>query len=163
MEVVGGARDLLQELGMSARRIAVIAVSAAADMREGIDVTQLQPTIEHTLNAVTGTQLYRNDPDTLREMQLSIARWTKGLSTSGRPVQSCFIRLSFQDLADLPLRRFLHEIPISLAPSGEQLDQLIASGRSLLRANAQLRSLVQSLDGELAAPPAPPPSIEATL
>jgi len=154
--VVGGAKDYLQKLQMpAARRIAVIAVNAAADTRQGIDAGQLQPTIEQTLNAVTSIQLYRYNADTLQDMQLSMARWAKALSTPQRPVQSYFIRLSFEDVPDLPLRRFLNEIPTSLALSGEQVDQLIAAGRSLLRNNAEFRRLVASLEGQLATPPLP--------
>jgi len=154
--VVGGAKDYLQKLQMpAARRIAVIAVNAAADTRQGIDAGQLQPTIEQTLNAVTSIQLYRYNADTLQDMQLSMARWAKALSTPQRPVQSYFIRLSFEDVPDLPLRRFLDEIPTSLALSGEQVDQLIAAGRSLLRNNAEFRRLVASLEGQLATPPLP--------
>jgi NTE family protein len=156
LEVVGGAKDYLQELGMlPPRRIAVIAVNAAADTREGIDASQLQPTIEQTLNAVTSIQLYRYNADTLQDMQLSMARWARELSTAQRPVQSYFIRLSFQDVPDLPLRRFLNEIPTSLALSGEQVDQLIATGRELLRNNARFRDLVASLDGRRATMPEP--------
>jgi len=69
-------------------------------------------------------------------------------------VQSYFIRLSFEDVPDLPLRRFLNEIPTSLALSDEQVDQLIAADRALLRTNAEFRRLVASLDGRLAMVPA---------
>ena len=156
VEVVGGAKDYLRRLNMPApRRIAVIAVNASADTRQGIDAGRLQPTIEETLNAVTSIQLHRYNADTLQDMQLSMARWAKELSTPQRPVQSYFIRLSFDDVADLPLRRFLNEIPTSLALSGAQVDQLIAAGRSLLRNNAQFRSLVAGLDGQLAVTPLP--------
>jgi NTE family protein len=51
------------------------------------------------------------------------------------------------------LRRSLNEVPTSLALSGKQVDQLIAAGRSLLRNNAQFRSLVVDLDGRLAVTP----------
>jgi NTE family protein len=150
VEVVGGARSYLQQLGMPPpRRIAVIAVNAAADTRQGIDATQLQPTIEQTLNAVTSIQLYRYNADTLQDMQLSMARWAQELSTQQRSVQSFFIRLSFEDVPDLPLRRFLNEIPTSLALSGEQVDRLIEAGRELLRNNPEFRRLVASLDGQL--------------
>ena len=114
----------------------------------------LQPTIEQTLNAVTNIQLYRYNTDTLQQMQQSLQRWAKVLSTPERPVQGYFIRLSFEDVADLPLRRFLNEIPTSLALSGEQVDRLILAGRELLRNNVQFRALVAGLDGQLAGAPA---------
>jgi NTE family protein len=151
VEVVGGAKAYLASLGMAApRRLAVIAVNASAGTQQGIDASPLQPTIEQTLNAVTSIQLDRYNTDTLQDMQQSMLRWAKELSTPQRPVQPYFVRLSFEDVPDLPLRRFLSEIPTSLALSGEQVDQLIAAGRELLRNDAQFRRLVASLDGQLA-------------
>jgi len=57
-------------------------------------------------------------------------------------------------VADAPIRKFLNEIPISLALSAEQVDRLIAAGRELLRSNANFGRLVASLDGQLSAAPA---------
>lgn len=154
VEVLGGAKAYLQALQIqSPRRVAVIAVNAAAGTRQGIDASVLQPTIEQTLNAVTNIQLYRYNTDTLQDMQQGLARWTQQLSTPQRPVDAYFVRLSFDDVPDVPLRRFLNEIPTSLALSDEQVDQLIAAGRALLRTNAEFRRLVASLDGRLATVP----------
>ena len=158
VEVIGGAREFYAQLGVQPpRRIAVIAVNAAANPRQGIDASLLQPTIEQTLNAVTNIQLHRYNTDTLQETQQSLQRWQKVLSTPDRPVQNYFVRLSFEDVPELPLRRFLNEIPTSLALSGEQVDRLIQAGRELLRNDAQFRALVASLDGTLASTPAPAP------
>ena len=148
VEVAGGAKDYLSEMGLTPpRHIAVIAVNAAADAHEGIDATLLQPTIEQTLNAVTSIQLYRYNADTLQDMQQSLARWSTSLSTPQQPVRGYFVRLSFNDVPDLPLRRFLNQIPTSLALSAEQVDRLILAGRQLLRGNAQFLALVAGLDG----------------
>jgi NTE family protein len=154
VEVIGGAREYLAQLGIEPpRRIAVISVNASADPRQGIDASLKQPTLEQTLNAVTNIQLQRYNTDTLQDMQRSLARWSKELSTPERPVQSYFIRLSFEDVADAPLRKFLNEIPTSLALSGEQVDRLIAAGRELLRNNPEFRRLVAGLDGRLSVVP----------
>jgi len=48
---------------------------------------------------------------------------------------------------DLPLRRFLNEIPTSFALSTEQVDRLIATGRQLLRDNPEFQRLLASLQG----------------
>ena len=159
VEVIGGAHEYVAQLGMlPPRRIAVISVNAAADPRQGIDATRQQPTIGQTLDAVTNIQLQRYNTDTLQEMQQSLQRWSKALSTPQRPVQGYFIRLSFEDVPDLPLRRFLNEIPTSLALSAEQVDRLVLAGRELLRNNAQFRALVASLDGQLAPAPGAAPA-----
>lgn len=155
VEVIGGAQEYVAQLGMQPpRRIAVISVNAAADPRQGIDASRQQPTIGQTLDAVTNIQLQRYNTDTLQEMQQSLQRWSKALSTPQWQVQNYFIRLSFEDVPDLPLRRFLNEIPTSLALSSEQVDRLVLAGRELLRNNAQFRALAVSLDGKLAPAPA---------
>ena len=156
VEVLGGAKEYLQRLRMPPpRRIALIAVNVSTDTRQGICASRLQPTLEQTLNAVISIQLQGYNIDALQDMQRSLARWAAQLTTPHRPVQSYIVRLSFEDGPDLPPRRFLIEIPTSLALSGEQLDRLISTGRELLRNNDEFRRLVASLDGRLATTPLP--------
>jgi NTE family protein len=152
IEVVGGAKDYLKDMGISApRRIAVISVNASANERQGIDASAAQPSIEATLNAVTDIQLHRYNVATLQQTQQSLKRWSKELSTPERPVTGYFIRLSFEDVPDAPLRRFLNEIPTSLALSAEQVERLVTVGRELLRNNADYRRLVADLQGQVGA------------
>jgi NTE family protein len=154
VEVFGGAKATLQDLKLPVpRQLVVISVNAAADTRQGIDATVRQPSIEQTLNAVTNIQRYRYNTDTLQDTQQSLVRWAAELSTPQQPVEPYFVRLSFQDVPDLPLRHFLNEIPTSLALSGEQVDRLIAVGRELLRHNPEYQRLLASLGGVTSAPP----------
>jgi len=55
---------------------------------------------------------------------------------------------------DGPLRSYLNEIPTSFALGSEQVDRLIATGRELLRNNAEFRRLLAGLQtqGVLSAP-----------
>ncbi len=146
IELVGGARKYQQSLGIPApRRIAIISVNASADTPMGIGATRQSPSIENTLNAVTNIQLHRYNVATLQQTQQSLERWAGQLSTPGRPVSPYFIQLSFEGVADGPLRRFLNEIPTSFSLSPEQVDRLIATGRELLRNNADFQRLVASL------------------
>jgi NTE family protein len=149
VEVVGGAKDYLKSQRVAApRRIAVLSVNASADSNLGIDATALQPSIETTIDAVTNIQLHRYNVATLQLMQNSLRRWSRELSTPQQPVSGYFISLSFEDVPDEPLRRFLNEIPTSLALGEEQVDRLIDVGRQLLRNNAEYRRLVRDLDGQ---------------
>ena len=148
IELVGGARQYQQKEGLPApRRIAIISVNASADTPMGIGATARSPSIENTLNAVTNIQLHRYNVATLQQMQQSLERWAGQLSTPGRPVSPYFIQLSFEGVPDGPLRRFLNEIPTSFSLSTEQVDQLIATGRELLRNNADYQRLLTSLGG----------------
>jgi len=146
IELLGGAKQYLQNIGIpTPRRIAIISVNASADTPQGIGASSEAPTIEETLNAVTNIQLHRYNVATLQQTQQGLARWTQQLSTPERPVSSYFIRLSFEDVADSPLRRFLNEIPTSLALNNEQIDRLITTGRELLRNNPEFQRLLASL------------------
>ena len=75
----------------------------------------------------------------------SLDRWTRELSTPERPVSSYFVQLSFEDVPDLPLRRFLNEIPTSFALDKEQVARLIVTGRELLRNSPEFQRLLASL------------------
>ncbi len=152
LEAFGRAQDGLRQIGVTPpRRLAVISVNASVDPRRRIDVTALRPTIDQTLTAVTLIQMRRYDADSLQATRQSLARWSTALSTPEQPVQAYFIHLSFEDVPDRSLRRYLNEIPTNLSLSPEQIDRLIAAGRALLRHNAQFRALVASLGGQLAA------------
>jgi NTE family protein len=155
VEVVGGAKEYLQRVGIATpRRIAVISVNASADPRHGIGASSEAPSIEQTLDAVTGIQLHRYNVATMRQTQQTLERWAYELSTPERPVTQYFIRLSFEEVPEGPLRRFLNEIPTSFALDDVQVDRLIAAGRELLRNNAEFRRLLASLQGQ-AGPAAP--------
>lgn len=146
IELLGGAKQYLRNVGIpTPRRVAIISVNAAADTPEGIGASIEAPTIEQTLNAVTNIQLHRYNVATLQQTQQGLERWSQQLSTPERPVSTYFIRLSFEDVSDSPLRRFLNEIPTSLALNDEQIDRLIAAGRELLRNNAEFQRLLASL------------------
>lgn len=159
IELVGGAKEDLQRLGIpTPRRIAIISVNAAADTPLGIGATSEAPGLEETLDAVTNIQLHRYNVDTLQQTQQSLERAARNLSTPERPVTQYFIRLSFEEVPEGPLRRFLNEIPTSFALSADQVDKLIATGRELLRSNAEFRRLLVSLQGPAGAADAGPRS-----
>jgi NTE family protein len=149
IEMAGGAQQFLKRMEIGApAHIAIISVNAAADTPMGIGATSQAPSIENTLDAVTNIQLHRYNVATLQQTQQSLERWAGELSAPQRPVTSYFIRLSFEDVPDAPLRRFLNEIPTSFALSTEQVDRLIATGRQLLRDNPEFRRLLTSLQGQ---------------
>lgn len=103
---------------------------------------------ENTLGAVTNIQLHRYNVATVEQTKQSLARWAGELSTSEQAVTPYFIRLSFEEMPDSLLLRFLNEIPTSFALSTQQVDRLIASGRQLLRDNAEFQRLLARLQGQ---------------
>jgi len=157
VELIGGAKQYLQGLGIATpRRIAILSVNASADTPQGIGATREAPGIEATLNAVTNIQLHRYNVATLQQTQRALMRWAGELSTAERPVSQYFIQLSFEDVPDPPLRRWLNEIPTAFVLEADQVERLIATGRQLLRNNPEFQRLLASLRD--AAAPAPPKS-----
>ncbi len=154
VELVGGAKEYLQDQGMATpRRIVVISVNASANAPLGIGASARQPTIEETLEAVSNIQMHRYNVATLQQTQQSVERWARTLSTPERKVSPYFIRLSFEDVPEAPLRRLLNEIPTSFSLDANQVDQLIATGRALLRDNAEFKRLLAGLRAQAGAMP----------
>ena len=152
LDLVGGAKEYLQSVGIpTPRRIAIISVNASADKPLGIGATNEAPGIGKTMGAMTSIQLHRYNADTLQQTQKSLERWANSLSTPERPVTQYFVRLSFDDVPDEPLRSFLNAIPTSFALSDDQVDKLIATGRELLRNNPEFRRMLASLQGQAGA------------
>jgi len=146
VELAGGAQKYVETIGVTTpRRIAIISVNAAAEAHVGIGETNRAPSLEHTMHAVTDAQLHRYNVATLRQTQQSLERWTRELSTAERPVSSYFVQLSFEDVPDLPLRRFLNEIPTTFVLGREQVTRLITAGRELLRSNPDYQRLLRNL------------------
>ncbi|MDM0109783.1 patatin-like phospholipase family protein [Variovorax sp. J22R24] len=156
VDLAGGAEKYIQSLGIATpRRIAIISVNAAADAPGGIGESSRQPTFEQTMSAVTNVQLHRYNVATLQQMQQSLDGWTRELTTPERPVSSYFVRLSFEDVPDVPLRRFLNEIPTSFVLDKEQVARLIATGRELLRNNPDYQRLLAGLRADKVVPKSP--------
>ena len=149
VEVAGGAQAYVRKLGQSRpRRIAIISVNASTDPEPVMDMSNRQPSVEETINAVTDVQLHRYNAATLELMDQSLTRWAHHLSTPGKPVTSYFIRVGFRDVENPEHRRFFNQIPTSFSLTGEQVDRLIAAGRGLLRDNPEFQRFLASFGVE---------------
>ncbi len=143
IEVGGGAKAFLKRHNRKPpRRLVIISVNASTDPEPQMDVSNKQPSLEETMNAVTDVQLHRYNAATLELMDKTVARWSRELSTPGRPVEPYFIQLSFRDIDQADKRKFFNRIPTSFSLSDEQVDKLIAAGRELLRSNPDFQRFV---------------------
>jgi len=78
-------------------------------------------------------------------MKESLTTWTAMMSTPEHPVTTNFIQISFADTPQPQLKLFLNKIPTSFSLTNEQVDTLIASARSMLRANPEFQQLLADL------------------
>ncbi len=148
IEVGGGAQAFLKRQGRKPpRRLVVISVNASTDPEPEMDVSNKQPSLEETINAMSDVQLHRYNTATLDLMDRTLTRWAREVSTPGRPVTRHFIQLSFRDFDRPEKRRLFNRIPTSFSLSDEQVDKLIAAGRDLLRANPEYQRFLAGLGG----------------
>lgn len=149
IEVAGGPRRLLRNVGARpASRLAIVSVNASTRVGSDMEASARAPTLEQTANAVTDIQLHRYNASTVELLQASVRRWADELSTPAAPVESYFVRVDFEAVAEPERRAYFNGIPTSLALSDEQVDQLIAAGRELLRNNVEFRRFVQDLGSD---------------
>lgn len=148
IEVAGGAKTLIDKLGRETpRNVVVISVNASTDPEPVMDHSNKQPSLEETINAVTDVQLHRYNAATLELMKHSVSRWADELSTDEKTVAPYFIQVGFRDVAQPERRRFFNRIPTSFSLTDEQVDELIITGRQLLRSNADFQRFLSNLGG----------------
>lgn len=148
IEVAGGAKTLIDKLGRETpRNVVVISVNASTDPEPVMDHSNKQPSLEETINAVTDVQLHRYNAATLELMKHSVSRWADELSTDEKTVTPYFIQVGFRDVAQPERRRFFNRIPTSFSLTDEQVDELIITGRQLLRSNADFQRFLSNLGG----------------
>jgi len=153
VEVAGGAQAFLKlNERKPPRRLVIISVNASTDPEPEMDVSNKQPSLEETIDAVTDVQLHRYNAATLELMDKTVTRWARELSTPGRPVTPYFVQLSFRDISQLEKRQFFNRIPTSFSLTDEQVDRLISAGRDLLRSNPDYQRFVADLGGRRTPP-----------
>ena len=130
----------------------VIAVNASTDPEPTMDLTNAEPSVSETINAMSDVQLHRYNVSTLQLMENTVHEWGEMLSTPEHPIKTYFIRVSLDDLREPQQRAFFNRIPTSFALSAEQVDRLTAAGRSLLLKNPEYQRLISDLGGSVKTP-----------
>ena len=149
VEVAGGMKAFLKKHRRKPPRyFVIIAVNASTDPEPKMDASNKQPSLEETINAVSDVQLHRYNAATLELIEQSMMRWSRELSTPERPITPYFIQVSFRDIKKPAMARFFNRIPTSFSLSEEQVNELTAAGRDLLRNNPDYRRFVADLEAE---------------
>ena len=124
----------------------VIAIDASTEPVQEMDVTNKEPSIAHSIGALSGVQLHRYNTATLELVETSFYDWADKLSTPEKTIQPYFIELSFEEIKRDEVRIFLNKVPTSFSLTDEQVDTLIAVGRQLLREHPDFQKLLADLD-----------------
>lgn len=147
ISVSGGANAFVKKTQYKRPNKAImIAVDASTEPVLDMDVTNKEPSIAHSISAVTGVQLHRYNIATLDLVENAFGKWMDDLSTTDVSIEPYFIELSFENLQSPDARLFFNKVPTSFKLSNEQVDKLIAAGRQLLREHPEFKRLVADLN-----------------
>lgn len=127
------------------RRVVFLSVNASTEQRSDMDKTTKQPSMLAAMNAMTDVQLHRYNAATVDSVKEQLDAWAAQMSTLEHPVTPYFIQVSFEDVPRPQLKLFLNKIPTSFSLADEQVDALIDSAHSLLRADPQFQKLLTDL------------------
>jgi NTE family protein len=142
-----GARErFISKSQKTPRRIVVIMVNAATALDAEIDSSIKNPSASRVMDAVSGLQLTRYNETSILMIKDTLRSMAEELSTPEQPVDTHFINVSIQDVEKPDILEFLNKVPTSFSLTDDQVDQLIESGRVILRNNPEFINLVNDLN-----------------
>jgi NTE family protein len=148
--VRGGAKEALQGLGKKPPKyFVIISVNSSTNPLRKMDVTNEEPSISETVDAMSSAQLHRYNSTTTKLMESSIKKWAEEISTPDHQVKTYFINIALEDHSDPATRLFFNKIPTSFGLSEDTVDRLINGGIELLHNNPEYQRLVSDLKGNI--------------
>ncbi|TXH66369.1 MAG: patatin-like phospholipase family protein [Thermomonas sp.] len=149
IDLAGGLRPFLRKIGREPNgHVVVVSVDASGKAAEGLGLERRAPSMLRAVDIMSDVQLHRYNAATLEQMQDSLQRWAKDVSTPERKVQPRLVTVALRDVVDEAERQRLSRISTNFDLEGGQVDALVAAGRALLRANPEFRGLLDALGGK---------------
>ncbi|WP_319380533.1 patatin-like phospholipase family protein [Thiomicrorhabdus sp.] len=146
MELAGGPKAITRLINRNpSDKLVVIVVNASTQSASDMGRSNVNPSIETSLNAMTDIQLHRYNAATLELFDRAMQSWSAQLSTKYRKVTPYFIELNFKQLPDETLRQFFNTVPTGFYLTEEQKQKLIKAGGDLLTNHPTFRQLLQDL------------------
>jgi NTE family protein len=110
-----------------------------------MDQTNKQPSIAHSIGAMSGVQLHRYNTATLELIENALHDWRDALAEDGRTMTPYLVEISFEGIAP-DVRAYFNKVPTSFSLTDEEVDKLIKAGRQLLRDHPVFQQLVADLN-----------------
>jgi NTE family protein len=148
MAIAGGPEQLLRKTKRKKlpSNVVYITLNASTEKISEMDETLKQPSILHSMNAVTDVQLHRYNSATIDLVENEMKHWAAKMSTPESPITPHFISIDFSQVQQDELKIILNKIPTSFSLSDEQVDTLIKSARDLLRENPKFKSFLAEIN-----------------
>ena len=128
------------------RHVSLILVNAALTPERTIDRSADTPSTTDVLTAISDSQMLRYTLETQMLIQELAASAEAYFQQNGVPIYVHVSLLSFKDVKDEGLFQRLNAIQTTLELPEEQVDDLIDSGRLLLRENKEFQQFLQAID-----------------
>ncbi|HEX6590886.1 MAG TPA: patatin-like phospholipase family protein, partial [Moraxellaceae bacterium] len=139
-----GTRSL--DTSNSPRHVVVILVDAAVKPRKPIDQTAEKPSVATTVGALADVQIARYTNETRALVQELLKELQEAERKRGNPTQFHLVEVRFSSEKREEVNRYLNSLPTSLELPNEEIDLLIAAGRSLLRDSPEFQDFLKSGD-----------------
>ncbi len=123
----------------------VIVVNAETEPDPQLHLRSVAPGLGATLSLMSGVQIHHANYETLALTQQAVRTMGETLSREGRPVTAHFVEVSFDLAPTEEERSYLKRLPTSFKLSDEQVDHLIAAGRTILRDSPDYQAALQLL------------------
>jgi NTE family protein len=128
------------------RHVALILVNAALTPERTIDRSADTPSTTEVLSAISDSQMLRYTLETQMLIQELAESAEEYFQKNGVPIYVHVSLLSFKDVQDQGLFQRLNAIQTTLELPDEQVDDLIDSGRLLLRENEEFQLFLQAIN-----------------
>jgi len=144
--ISGGPNQMISRMQRKLpSHVVVLSVNASTEKRSDMDKSTKQPSMLASMNAMTDVQLHRYNEATVDKVRDNLGAWAAQISTPEHQVKPYFIEVGFEQVAQPQLKLFLNKIPTSFSLTAEQVDVLIDSARSLLRADPEYQRLLTDI------------------
>jgi NTE family protein len=147
IELAGGIAGSLSRIEIPQKDVLVILVNAAVTVDRPIGTSPRKPGVAATLDAVTDVQIRLHSEETRQMVKQQLEAYRATLAEQGTELRFHFVEISFEAVHHRDIRDYFNRLPTSLALSNEQIDALIAAGRTLLREHPEYQAFLQANNG----------------
>lgn len=142
-------RDAFRDIGHPhPRLILLILVNAESHREPTFADSAASPALAELIDTVTSDQISLYNFETIELVSTALTAWSGELSTDERPVTSEFVDVSFDAVQDETDREALNDIGTNFSLTDEEVDRLIAAGRSVLRGSPQFQESLRVLQSQ---------------
>jgi NTE family protein len=147
VSISGGPEAYIKKVNaMVPDKLAIISIDASTSPVYEMDGTNKQPSIAHSIGAMSGVQLHRYNAATLELIETTLYDWQDAFEAEGKTMTPYLVNIGFEDIQQVQARQFFNKVPTSFSLTDDQVDKLIAAGRELLRSHPVFQQLVADLN-----------------